>query len=196
MKTTCFFLIVLSLCTGMVRAQETAAADVATPDSRSSLLRVEAGYNVLGHHPHVGGMLQLGYEVSLPVRRVNLALGAQLGMYHAYDLREWWSGFHSTVFEADTHITPINLYLGWLPLCKEHHRLLVGAGYSFAALVNVPEKPRTLYLDHGLLVRAGYDYVYDSGFFIGGQVQYTRYFVHSVTPDLLTVGVSLGVRFK
>ena len=72
----------------------------------------------------------------------------------------------------------------------------MGAGYSFAALVNVPEKPRTLYLDHGLLVRAGYDYVYDSGFFIGGQVQYTRYFVHSVTPDLLTVGVSLGVRFK
>ena len=192
MKTTCFFLIILALCLGTVQAQEPAA----TITEHSSALRVEAGYNVLGHHPHVGGLLQVGYEVDLPVRRVNLALGAQLGMYHAYDLREWWSGFHSTVFEADTHITPINLYLGWLPLCKEHHRLLVGVGYSFAALVNVVDKPNTLYTDHGLLVRAGYDYVFDNNLFVGAQVQYTRYFVHPVTPDLLTVGVSLGVRFE
>lgn len=186
-QRTIIFMCLITLLAGRVPAQEKNA----TYDSGIYLSGL---YNTLGNHPQTGGSLLIGCETVL-VPRANLALGIQVGMYHSYEVSRYWNGFKPTTFNASTHLSSIELYIGWLPLNTLHHRLGIGAGYSFAPLVNVPEQPNTLYNDHGAMAKVYYRYIFNNRCFIGADVQYKRYFVYEFTPELLSVGVSAGYIF-
>ncbi|MBO8459964.1 MAG: hypothetical protein IAA73_06515 [Bacteroidetes bacterium] len=165
------------------------------PDPRESKwgqIRMAGMYNTLSGYS-IAGQINLEYEQLLAIPKVPVSFGVQSHIYMGYDVEKTKQNVNT--FNSSVNMVGLGFYAAAYPLNMKGHRLSVGGGYAFGGLIQLSSQPGQYYMDHGYLVRLAYDYNFGDGFTLGALIQYTDYCHVGTTPDLLSVGISLGFQF-
>lgn len=92
----------------------------------------------------------------------------------------------------------VDIYFLYRPL-SNRHSLSLGVGYSLGIYSSSDlRSPTGAFLhrmDHGILGRVQYDYVFNNGLLLGVYTQYTNYLQYKNTQDKLSIGMVFGYYF-
>lgn len=191
MKTKNIFVILACMLLSMpiLSAQE----NLSDPrESKWEQFRMGIMYNTLSGYTSAA-QINLEFEQLLAVPKVPISFGIQSHIYMAYDVVN--PGWNINTFNSSVNMVGLGLYAAAYPLNMNGHRLSLGGGYALGSLIQLSSQPGQYYIDHGYLVRLAYDYNFGNGFTLGALIQYTDYCHVGTTPDLLSVGISLGFQF-
>lgn len=179
MKKCFFYFLVLFSCS--LSAQQTA--------SYSASLHAYAGANLLSTDMFQGET-QLSLDFYFPY---NIGIGLQGGFARAEKIenRSITNQYYSSFKQSSN----ADIYFLYRPL-HTRHSLTLGVGYSLGFYSC--DKLRTAddyfvkRMDHGILGKVQYDYVFTNNVSIGAYLQYTNYLQHYDTQDKLILGITVG----
>lgn len=163
---------------------------VKTSGSYTASLHAYAGANTLSTDMFQGET-QLSLDFYFPY---NIGIGLQGGFARAEKIEN--RSITNQQYSRFKQSTNADIYFLYRPL-HTRHSLTLGVGYSLGYYSS--EKLRTAEnhfinrMDHGILGKVQYDYVFTNNVSIGAYLQYTNYLQHFDTQDKLTLGITVGV---
>ena len=165
-----------------------------TISAQGNQFRILAGANALSWDC-VQTDWMVNYEGTF---KYNLGIGLQAGFHSGIKPEHWYA--LNTDYNIFKHQWTTDIYGLYKPM-NTNHVVTLGIGYSFTLFTSNELQPNKSdyalrrQVDHGIVGRVSYEYVFPKGFTLGAFAQYTNYFVHSSTQDQLIFGITIGFRF-
>lgn len=163
--------------------------------AQSNQLKLYGGINALSKN-----CIQTNWMVNYEgIFKYNLGIGIQAGFHTG--IKPERVGALNTDYNTFKHQWTTDVYACYKPL-NTQHVVTLGIGYSFSLFTSddvAPNSPNDYALrrqvDHGILGKVSYEYIFSKGFSLGAFCQYTNYFVYASTQDQLMFGITIGFRF-